>query len=149
MRGAGPSFGIITSLTFRTYQAPANVILYEILYQFPSAEVAAANLYHFQSWGLKSAPSQLGIRWAVVISHPENTPGKVVLSWKLRGIFMGHIGRFNRTIDKLTNGFTVKGEINTLERLDWLETVRALGNYKPLSSEGVNPSNNVGALLFP
>jgi hypothetical protein len=143
MRGAGPSFGIITSLTLRTHEAPSNVILFEIDYVFPNPDSAAATLSHFQSWGLKSAPSQLGIRWSVKLNHTANSSKKIDLNWKLQGSFLGHMARFNRTISRLTSGFSVKGEVVSVERFDWLESVRALGGSHALSSEGINPSNDV------
>ncbi|KAI7956241.1 hypothetical protein MJO29_007640 [Puccinia striiformis f. sp. tritici] len=142
MRGAGPSFGIITSLTLRTHQAPTNVILFEIDYQFPNSDVAAANLYHFQSWGSRSAPSQMGLRWSVKLNHTANSLTPRRLNWKLRGSYLGHLGRFDRVIDKLTSGFSVKGEVVKVQLYDWLESVRALGGDRALSSEGINPSNH-------
>ncbi|KAA1135234.1 hypothetical protein PGTUg99_020769 [Puccinia graminis f. sp. tritici] len=144
MRGAGPSFGIITSLTLRTHEAPNNVILFEIDYVFPNPDSAAATLSHFQSWGLKSAPSQLGIRWSVKLNHTANSSKKIDLNWRLQGSFLGHMARFNRTIGRLTSGFSVKGQVVRVERFDWLESVRTLGGSDALSSEGINPSNDPG-----
>ncbi|WAQ86860.1 hypothetical protein PtA15_7A589 [Puccinia triticina] len=141
MRGAGPSFGIITALTMRTQEAPRSVILFEIGYEFPNPDSAAATLNHFQSWGRKSAPSQLGIRWSVKLQHEPNDPKKIGLAWKLQGSFFGRTARFNRTINRLTKDFSVKGEFLSIQRLDWLESVRALGGNQPLSSEGIDPSN--------
>ncbi|PLW50268.1 hypothetical protein PCASD_01709 [Puccinia coronata f. sp. avenae] len=143
MRGAGPSFGIITSLTLRTHQAPRRVILFEMNFRFPNTDVAADTLHHFQSWGLKSAPSQMGLRWVVNLKNTAVTgPKGIPLDWSLRGTFLGHSARFNRTLNKLTSGFRVKGDLVKLERLDWLESVQALGGNRPLSSEGINPSNS-------
>lgn len=142
MRGAGPSFGIVTSLTVRTHQAPRSVILFEISYHFHNPAAAAATFDHFQSWGLKSAPSQLSIRWSLNINHTKRNSEKVEMIWKLKGSYFGHYARFNRTMKRLTQDFEVKASDESYQRMDWLESLRALGGYHPLSSEGISPGNN-------
>ncbi|KAI9612852.1 hypothetical protein KEM48_003927 [Puccinia striiformis f. sp. tritici PST-130] len=93
----------------------------------------------FPELGLEVCPVSDGVYVVSQAYHTANSLTPRRLNWKLRGSYLGHLGRFDRVIDKLTSGFSVKGEVVKVQLYDWLESVRALGGDRALSSEGINP----------
>ncbi|KAI3618228.1 glucooligosaccharide oxidase [Moniliophthora roreri] len=58
MRGAGPSFGIITSIEFNTYPVPTYAYVYHYIWQLP-AEQAASAFKSFQTFAHTNIPKEL------------------------------------------------------------------------------------------
>ncbi|MBW0476186.1 hypothetical protein O181_015901 [Austropuccinia psidii MF-1] len=144
MRGAGSSFGIITSLTLRTHAAPRKVIQFEISYRLQDPKTTAAVLHHFQSWALHLAPPRLSIGWSVDLTpQPQyHYSRKRELVWRLRGSYFGNSGRLKRMLKELTDGFNISPEEETTQHFNWLKSVEARARHATLSSSGINPSNN-------
>lgn len=60
-RGAGPSFGIVTGLKLKTYQAPEHNIVYAYIYRSLNANVSTRALLAVQRFGIRGPPGELGI----------------------------------------------------------------------------------------
>lgn len=142
MRGAGSSFGLLTSLTLVTHLAPRVVIAFKIDYKFPNPNLAAITFHHFQHWAHDSAPPELGIRWTQSLEKIPNSQTHLILG-RLQGQFYGHYGRYKKVINTLTRGFGVKSTSEDIQRLSWIESVKDLAGSNDLSSIGINPSVKV------
>ncbi|CAH7687919.1 hypothetical protein BY996DRAFT_4577633 [Phakopsora pachyrhizi] len=152
MRGAGSSFGILTSMTLRTESEPRTVIHFRTNYRFPDYLTAASALKNFQTWSIESAPPSLGIRWNIslvptdVDDDDDNNNNKVesnqfVLNWQLKGSYIGHYGRFEKIYRSLTDRFGYDSEDDeSIERLNWIDSAKMLADGRNLSSDGINPT---------
>ena len=79
LRGAGPSFGIITAFTLRTYPMPLVTVHFD--YWFPAAEAgpAADALMAYQEW-LPWVPGELGLAFMYIRGEIDGT-----IEFKLTG----------------------------------------------------------------
>lgn len=112
MRGAGPSFGIAYSFTFRTHPIPAAVQYYELTLlpralPFTQESVArAARLYKvFEDFG-EQAPPEWGMSWHVT---PEESGGVWGTKVELLGQYHGVEG-FDDAKGRLIAMLEEKGE---------------------------------------
>lgn len=83
LRGAGPSFGIITSLTLRTYEMPPVTVQFDYRFTAVEAGPAADALMAYQEW-IPWVPGELGL--AFMYTSGE---GKGTITYQLTGVPFG------------------------------------------------------------
>ncbi|KAG8678742.1 hypothetical protein FRC08_017547, partial [Ceratobasidium sp. 394] len=132
LRGAGPSFGIVTAWTYATLPAPDNVG-YEIDYQpVAGGKDAFINAFNsFQNFA-RNAPSTLGMALAIA---PD---GANKLVFTLSGNFYGSMADFNTTIQPLLAQIP-EGKV-TLKQLNWIESLADTAGS--LSTSSPEPADN-------
>ncbi|QRV92529.1 FAD-binding domain protein [Ceratobasidium sp. AG-Ba] len=115
LRGAGPSFGIVTAWTYATLPAPNN-IGWEFDYEPPAGgKDAFVNAFNsFQNFA-RNAPSTLGMALAIL---PDGA-NKLVFS--LSGNFYGSLADFNTTIQPLLAQIP-EGNLTSKE-FNWIESL--------------------------
>lgn len=115
IRGAAPSFGIVTQLTVHTQPAPSSNILFD--YNFnPSNTTAAANMFMaFQTWAANTAPPEIG-------AHVELGVGSFALS----GVYYGTQSSFTSTITPLLNAMG-QPTSSSVQTYDWIGVLEQLG----------------------
>ncbi|KAG9084699.1 hypothetical protein FRC06_003940, partial [Ceratobasidium sp. 370] len=132
LRGAGPSFGIVTAWTYATLPAPDN-IGYELDYE-PAAGGKDAFINAFKSFQsfARNAPSTLGMALAIV---PD---GANKLTFSLSGNFYGSIADFNTTIQPLLAQIP-QGKL-TSKQFNWIESLADTAGS--LSTSSPEPADN-------
>ncbi|QRV77710.1 FAD-binding domain protein [Ceratobasidium sp. AG-Ba] len=115
LRGAGPSFGIVTAWTYATLPAPDN-IGWEFDYEPPAGgKDAFVNAFNsFQNFA-RNAPSTLGMALAIL---PD---GANRLVFSLSGKFYGSLADFNTTIQPLLAQIP-EGNLTSKE-FNWIESL--------------------------
>ncbi|KAG8743333.1 hypothetical protein FRC10_012212 [Ceratobasidium sp. 414] len=132
LRGAGPSFGIVTAWTYATLPAPDN-IGYQLDYE-PAAggKEAFVNAFNsFQNFA-RNAPSTLGMALAIV----PGGANKLVFS--LSGNFYGSMADFNTTIQPLLA--QIPGGKLTSKQFNWIESLANTAGS--LSTSSPEPADN-------
>ncbi|KAG9127035.1 hypothetical protein FRC07_000920 [Ceratobasidium sp. 392] len=132
LRGAGPSFGIVTAWTYATLPAPDN-IGYEINYA-PAASAKDGFINAFNSFQnfARNAPSTLAMALAIV---PDGA-NKLVFS--LSGNYYGSLADFNTTIQPLLA--QIPGASLTSKQLNWIESLADVAGS--LSVTSPEPADN-------
>ncbi|KAJ7121243.1 glucooligosaccharide oxidase [Mycena crocata] len=127
IRGAAPSFGVITQYTFQTHPAPASVVRYSYSFANPdlSPDKFAALLSSYQTWGF-NAPKELGIEANVWQG------GQVV---EIGGYYMGTLTEFNLLSVSLLQATGSPNGTYVQER-SWLAALTEVNGGYPLSTEG-------------
>ncbi|KAG8752535.1 hypothetical protein FRC12_011904 [Ceratobasidium sp. 428] len=131
LRGAGPSFGIVTAWTYATLPAPDN-IGYEIEYS-PAAGGKDGFISAFNSFQnfARNAPSTLGMALAIVPN------GANQLAFSLSGNFYGSLADFNTTVQPLLAQIP-EGRL-TSKQFNWIESlVDVAGSLSTSSPEPVD-----------
>ncbi|KAJ7141357.1 glucooligosaccharide oxidase [Mycena epipterygia] len=126
IRGAVSSFGVVTSYTFKTHQAPATVVRYSFTFNNPtlSADQFSKVLSSYQSWSL-TAPKELGIEANVW------QEGRAV---ELGGYYMGSLADFNITSASLLQA-TGKPDSTYVQERSWLDALVEVNGGTPLSTK--------------
>jgi len=109
IRGAAPSFGIVTSLTVKTQAAPSQNVLFNYVFNLANSTMAAKTFLAFQNYGANNAPPQLGI-------HPELGAGYFAFS----GVYYGSQSSFTTAIQPLLNAVPQKPASSSVQTYDWL-----------------------------
>lgn len=127
LRGAGPSFGVVTKFIFRTFPAPTSNVAFTYTYNFPDPEKGAAALKIVFEWaeGNNGAPKEMGIGVLLV-------PGGDFI---LRGVFYDDQSKFTPIIAPLLNMLktvhaTSPQEVVTNQ--NWIDSLEALGGVTTL-----------------
>ncbi|KAF7970900.1 hypothetical protein HWV62_22660 [Athelia sp. TMB] len=123
IRGAAPSFGIVTQLTVKTQPAPSSNILFEYTFNPATASAAAKMFAAYQTWGANTAPPQIGI-------HIELDAGYFALS----GVYYGSKSAFTSAITPLLNAMG-KPASTSVKTYDWIGILTQLaGSDGPLNT---------------
>ncbi|ELU38262.1 glucooligosaccharide oxidase [Rhizoctonia solani AG-1 IA] len=131
LRGAGPSFGIVTAWTYATLPAP-NSIGY-ILTLKPAAGdktpiIDAFN--HFQTFARNALPT-----WGIVLAVVPDGPNK--LAFEISGNFYGSTADFNASFQPLLNSIP-QAEL-TSQEFTWIEALaNTAGSLSTVSPEPVS-----------
>ncbi|KAH8732342.1 hypothetical protein GQ44DRAFT_745576 [Phaeosphaeriaceae sp. PMI808] len=112
LRGAGAAFGIVTTFTFKTFDAPENNINFEYIMASQNAAQLANQLSILQDFSKTTQPPELNMRLFV----GQN---------QLLGVYYGSRTEFDKVMSPLLKklGITASGTISTK---GWLDT---LTNY--------------------
>jgi hypothetical protein len=159
LRGAGSAFGVVTSFTFKTFDAPENNIVFKYSLSPANAAELADFLATLQNFTMTSQPAELNMRW--------------FLPQELSGVYYGNRTQIMSPLLaklKVTSSGTVsvKGWIDTLlsfsngalaqpEVYDYHETFYAkslMPDYLPpaaltaLSNYYFNTARNIGRAWY-
>ena len=88
LRGAAPSYGLVTSFYFTTFTMPSVVINFSYTWKGLSVDVATSVFSKFQAFGASHAPAELGI-------HCTIKPRRQI---QISGIYHGTMDNFHNTM---------------------------------------------------
>ena len=115
IRGAAPSFGVVTSLTVKTQPAPSVNILFRYAFSPPNESIAVKTFLAYQTFGAKHAPPALGI-------SVELGNGDFVIS----GVYYGSKSAFTAAIKPLLDTVPLPPTSSSVKTYDWLGVVEQL-----------------------
>ncbi|KAJ7071990.1 FAD-binding domain-containing protein [Mycena amicta] len=126
VRGAAPSFGIVTQYTYKTHKAPASVVRFSYGFSNPdlSSDHFANVISAYQFWGA-SAPKEMGINANVGDS------GRTV---ELGGYFMGNMDDFKRISSELLS-FTGPPNGSYVQVRSWIDALTEVNGGTPLETK--------------
>ncbi|KAF8217480.1 glucooligosaccharide oxidase, partial [Mycena galopus ATCC 62051] len=93
IRGASPSFGIVTSIEVQTFPAPPSAIVFEYKWTDLDIKTAAAGIASFQTYAASNIPPEFG---AELVFGTGSKKGLV--DFGLTGAFYGDANLFNSTL---------------------------------------------------
>ncbi|KAG9223521.1 hypothetical protein PTI98_001920 [Pleurotus ostreatus] len=128
LRGASPSFGIVTEYKVRTQSAPPSNIVFSYAYSVDPS-VASEILASFQFFSQYSAPPELGLQLSVI---PSRQPGIITLS--LIGIYMGSLTTFNTIIAPLISSVPVSPRTTNVTQFEWIPSLVRKGGIGTLDT---------------
>ncbi|KAH9470958.1 hypothetical protein Pst134EA_004868 [Puccinia striiformis f. sp. tritici] len=131
-RGAGASYGIITSIRFRTEAAPSEAT--NFIYQWNlNEEDFAQTLMKLQSFCMSDVPAQLGI---TVNLRKSWQAGK--LSFDFAGAWYGKESEFAAVVQPFLSQMPAPTS-NSVKTTDWITSLQGLlWDNQTLSTEGVD-----------
>ncbi|KAG8827161.1 hypothetical protein FRC18_009930 [Serendipita sp. 400] len=133
LKGAGPSFGIVTSWTYSTLAAPATSVFFSIsIPQYKTGDTFAAGFAKYQTF-VHTAPKEL----AMAFSFGGNSQG---INVQLIGNYFGSKSDFTTLVNGLVQD--LNASIDTAdEYTDWTKILVANGYGEQLVTAGPSPPN--------
>jgi hypothetical protein len=128
IRGAAPSFGIVTSLTVKTQSAPPTNILFNYAFSAPNSTIAAKTFLVFQKFGANNAPSQLGIN--VQLANG---------SFAFGGVYYGPQRQFENVIQPLLDAVPQPPINSSIKAYDWVGVLQQLGDDDGILNTNTKP----------
>lgn len=129
LAGSAPSFGIVTSFHFATFEAPPTAIVFSYNYLGLSVSDQVDAFSAYQSFGAASAPAELGISFTI------GAGGSIDIS----GVYYGAEQEFNSYInvllDKLPEGYET-----LVTAMSWIESLQSLAGDQNLDTSGGSDS---------
>ena len=123
LRGAPPSFGIITKLKVLTHPAPTHATTFAFTYTWSTPEIASSAFQVFQQFTSEAdLPSDLGLQ----IRYTDASP---VPTFSVNGAYYGDDGvaGLNKTVQPLWDALASlndsKPSVSILEDLNWIQHV--------------------------
>ncbi|EGG03680.1 uncharacterized protein MELLADRAFT_90017 [Melampsora larici-populina 98AG31] len=132
LRGAGASFGIMTSIKFQTHPAPNELLNFAFRWDFTEDDSANA-LIEFQAFCQSNLPSELGMG---VNFQRGSQPGR--LKFGFVGAWFGDSKKFPTVIQKWLDVMPTP-TTTLIEKRDWLTDVQ--GMARVTSQEALLSSN--------
>ncbi|KAJ7698355.1 glucooligosaccharide oxidase [Mycena rosella] len=129
IRGASPSFGIVTSIEVQTFPAPPSAIVLEYIWNDLGISTAADSITSFQSFAATNVPPELG---AELLFTKGSYSGKVNL--QLNGAWYGAPELFNATFAPYLNTLPATSSANIFPG-SYIDSVVTLA-----SPQGLNTS---------
>ncbi|EGG03687.1 uncharacterized protein MELLADRAFT_90001 [Melampsora larici-populina 98AG31] len=133
LRGAGASYGIMTSIKFQTHSAPSQATNFHIKWYLSQNELANA-LLKFQVFCRSNLPSELAID-----ANLKKAPKSGLLVFSLVGTWNGEESKFAAVIQPLLDGMPAPIE-SLVKRNDWLDSLQTSARSDNLSTSGVDLS---------
>ncbi|KAJ7497947.1 glucooligosaccharide oxidase [Mycena galericulata] len=93
IRGASPSFGIVTSIEVQTFPAPASAIVFQYGWDSLDVTAASAAIASFQTFAASNIPPEFGAELVFSAGPSKST---VTFGWT--GAFYGNASDFNSTV---------------------------------------------------
>lgn len=115
LRGAGASFGIVTSFTFRTFDAPENNLVYSYTMSSSNAADLASQLSFLQNFTLYDQPAELNMRL-------------FLNSGQLTGVYYGNKTAYNATMLPLLSKLKITPRDSAVSAKSWQDTLLAFSN---------------------
>lgn len=122
MRGAGPSFGIATTLYLQTQPAPAVTTYFG--FSFPGAapatsiDTAVSSFIHLQDVAQNASVTDRKLSFGITLG-PNN--------FQVRGVYLGSASEFNSTISpELLRGLSQPSSPVTVQELNWQANLELL-----------------------
>ncbi|KAJ7121516.1 glucooligosaccharide oxidase [Mycena epipterygia] len=129
IRGASPSFGIVTSIEVQTFPAPPSAIVLEYIWNDLDISTAADSITSFQTFAATNVPPELG---AELLFTKGSSSGKVNL--QLNGAWYGAPELFNATFAPYLNTLPATSSANIFPG-SYIDSVVTLA-----SPQGLNTS---------
>lgn len=122
MRGAGPSFGIATTLHLQTQPAPAVTTYFE--FSFPgsapatSIDTAVSSFAHLQEVAHNASVTDRRLSFGITLGPND---------FQVRGVYLGSAGDFNATVSpELLRGLPEPQSPVTVQELGWRANLELL-----------------------
>jgi hypothetical protein len=115
LRGAGAAFGIVTSFTFKTFDAPENNLVYSYTMQSSNAADMANQLAILQNFTLYDQPPELNMRL-------------FLNSGQLTGVYYGNKTAYNAIMLPLLSKLRITPNDNAVSAKSWTDTLLAFSN---------------------
>ncbi|CAE6527235.1 unnamed protein product [Rhizoctonia solani] len=132
LRGAGPSFGIVTAWTYATLPAPDNIGYVLTLKPVAGDKAAIINAFNsFQTFARNALPT-----WGLALSIVPDGSNKLVFA--LSGNFYGSMADFNTSFQPLLSGIP-EAEL-TSQGFTWIEALADTAGS--LSTTSPEPADN-------
>lgn len=93
IRGASPSFGIVTSIEVQTFPAPASAIVFQYGWNSMDITTASNAIASFQTFAASNIPPEFG---AELVFSKGPSSGQVAVEWA--GAWYGAASAFNTTL---------------------------------------------------
>ncbi|KAJ7229342.1 glucooligosaccharide oxidase [Mycena rebaudengoi] len=129
IRGASPSFGIVTSIEVQTFPAPPSAIVLKYIWNDLDISTAADSITSFQTFAAMNVPPELG---AELLFTKGSSSGKVNL--QLNGAWYGAPELFNATFAPYLNTLPATSSANIFPG-SYIDSVMTLP-----SPQGLNTS---------
>ncbi|KAF9447904.1 Glucooligosaccharide oxidase [Macrolepiota fuliginosa MF-IS2] len=147
MRGAGPSFGITTSITVKTFPVPPSATVFLYTWDLPAA--SASNVLDiYQTFSLGKVP--LGFGSELLLSK-GNKKGRVSVT--LQGVWFGSAKTFNGVITPLLGKISQKPQTQQVQSGTYIDSVAFFGDKDgKLNTTGIPDDHSafyVKSLLTP
>ncbi|OSS51991.1 hypothetical protein B5807_03450 [Epicoccum nigrum] len=115
LRGAGAAFGIVTSFTFKTFDAPEDNLVYSYTMQSANASDMANQLAILQNFTLYDQPPELNMRL-------------FLNSGQLTGVYYGSKSAYNTTMLPLLSRLRITARDSAVSTKSWTDTLLAFSN---------------------
>ncbi|KAH9818279.1 hypothetical protein DFH28DRAFT_888282 [Melampsora americana] len=133
LRGAGASYGIMTSIKFQTHPAPSQATRFDIQWKLNQDDFANA-LINFQVFCRSNLPSEVGMDANL---GKADKSGR--LTFALVGVWYGDSSKFPTVIQPFLNNMPEPSRRNVTKG-DWLTVLQRAAGKQALSTSGVNLS---------
>ncbi|KAK0637404.1 hypothetical protein B0T17DRAFT_568097 [Bombardia bombarda] len=107
MRGAGSSFGIVTTFRFNTFAAPSQVTAFQVNLPWNSANAIATGWGNLQDWLTNGMPTEMNMR---VFGSPAQT--------QLQGLYYGSSSALRTAIQPLMS--KLGASVSNAQQYDWM-----------------------------
>ncbi|KAJ7242742.1 hypothetical protein C8J57DRAFT_1557628 [Mycena rebaudengoi] len=128
IRGASPSFGIVTSIEAQTFPAPPSAIVLKYIWNDLDISTAADSITSFQTFAAMNVPPELG---AELLFTKGSSSGKVNL--QLNGAWYGAPELFNATFAPYLNTLPATSSANIFPG-SYIDSVVTLASPQGLNS---------------
>ena len=126
MRGAGDSFGIVTTFYLKTQPAPATVInwSFSLPGMFTSAQTTTNAFLHLQSFALNSSVVDRNLGLGLYFDGS---------GFSISGTYFGSLDNFNNKIKPELLRTLPTPSSSSVQAVDWIKSLTLLGGGTPLS----------------
>ncbi|EKM77123.1 hypothetical protein AGABI1DRAFT_115352 [Agaricus bisporus var. burnettii JB137-S8] len=131
MRGAGPSFGITTSMTIKTFAVPPSATVFQYTWDL-NATSAASFLNAYQTFSLGQVPPQFG---SELVLSKGSRQGRVSIT--LQGVWYDAANKFDAIIRPLVMKVSQKPRIQMVKAGKYIDSVAFFGE----SNNRLNTTN--------
>jgi FAD/FMN-containing dehydrogenase len=115
LRGAGAAFGIVTSFTFKTFDAPENNIVFEYYINSQDASQLTNILSTLQDFTINTQPPELNMR--LFVGRNQFT-----------GVYYGNRTEYDKLMNPLLTKLGVSPTSGTVSAKSWINTLLAFSN---------------------
>jgi hypothetical protein len=122
MRGAGPSFGITTSITVQTFSVPPSATVFSYSWDL-SAEEASSTLDAYQTFSLGQVPPEFG---SELVFGKGSTQGRISIT--LQGVWFGEEDGFDGAINPLLNAIGTQSQNQQIIPGTYIDSVAFFGD---------------------
>jgi FAD/FMN-containing dehydrogenase len=115
LRGAGAAFGIVTSFTFKTFDAPENNLVFEYYINSANSSQLAGILSTLQDFTINTQPPELNMR--LFVGRNQFT-----------GVYYGNRTEYDKLMNPLLAKLGVSPTSGTVGAKTWINTLTSFSN---------------------